>query len=299
LIDLVAALPAAEVLPHLRRQWPNVALRDPLALALARHAQAEDRGRLVEALGSMQGGVVASVAGALRRPDSRAGETDLLAAMTALRRYCSAPAERKAREALRALLGDWTGQKFAVKEGGDLLAAHRVWFDWFSVAHPQAAQQFAGTGEVDLAAWKRRLDKVNWTAGDARRGRTLFEQRACHRCHEGGYKLGPDLRGVGGRWSREDLFFNILDPNRDVSPTYSHTVIIDRSGDPYAGVLVYDSPSVKLLQVSPDATLRFTESDVREVRTGRASLMPTGLLDGLADGDLADLYAYLKTEGTK
>lgn len=299
LIELVAALPSADVRPHLRRQWENVALRDPLALALVQQPEAEDQGRLIEALGSTQGGVVAAAAGALRRLPGKAGEAELLAAFTALRRFCMAPAERKTREALRALLGDWTGQRFAVKESGDLLAAHAAWFDWFSKAHPQAAQKLAGTGEVDLSAWKQRLIKVNWAAGDVRRGRTLFEQRACHRCHEGGYRLGPDLRGVGGRWSREDLFYNIVDPNRDVSPTYSHTVIIDRGGESYAGVLVYDSPSVKLLQVAPDTTLRFAENEVREVRTGRTSLMPSGLLDGLTDAELADLYAYLKTEGTK
>jgi hypothetical protein len=49
-----------------------------------------------------------------------------------------------------------------------------------------------------------------------------------------------------------------------------------------------------ILQTGPATTVRLTNPQVRERRTTATSLMPAGLLDRLADRDLADLYAYLK-----
>ena len=61
------------------------------------------------------------------------------------------------------------------------------------------------------------------------------------------------------------------------------------------GVVVYESPTAKLIQTGPDTTIRLAGDEMVSVQPSRVSLMPPGLLNGLNDGELADFYAFMKT----
>ena len=101
------------------------------------------------------------------------------------------------------------------------------------------------------------------------------------------------------RMSREDLFLAIVDPNLEVSPAYQTTVVATTSGQVYHGLIVYESPEITLVQTGPDTTIRVADVDESLTRASGQSLMPTGLLDPLADAELSDLYAYLRSLATK
>ena len=103
------------------------------------------------------------------------------------------------------------------------------------------------------------------------------------------------MTGVTGRWSHEDLLREIADPNRNVAPQFHTMQLVTRDGKVYQGVLVYDSPEGTLIQTAADTTLRIAGEEIVSTAKTTQSLMPTGLLNGLADGELADLVAYLKT----
>ena len=96
------------------------------------------------------------------------------------------------------------------------------------------------------------------------------------------------------RFSRDDLFTAIIQPDKDISPAYQPKTVITTSGKVYNGMLIYDSPALTLLQTTPDTTVRITQEERQLVLPGTVSFMPTGLLDDLQDAELADLYAYLK-----
>ena len=68
-----------------------------------------------------------------------------------------------------------------------------------------------------------------------------------------------------------------------------------KSGTTYTGFLVYDAPTARLVQTGPDTTVRLTGDEVVSVTDSRVSLMPTGLLNGMKDSEVADFYAFLKT----
>ncbi|NDD40204.1 MAG: hypothetical protein EB082_17645, partial [Verrucomicrobia bacterium] len=87
----------------------------------------------------------------------------------------------------------------------------------------------------------------------------------------------------------------ILDPSRDISPAYVAKLFTTKSGATYTGFLVYDAPTARLIQTGPDTTVRLTGDEVISVTDSRVSLMPTGLLAGLKDAEVADFYAFLKT----
>jgi putative heme-binding domain-containing protein len=138
------------------------------------------------------------------------------------------------------------------------------------------------------------LQRVAWDQGDATRGGVIFRERACQTCHAAANTIGPDLAGVTGRFSKEDLFHSIVFPNRDIAPPYRPAVFVMRDGQTHTGMVAFNSADGVILQTGPATTVRLDEKDIVSQREGDQSLMPAGLLDGLQPGDLADLYAYLK-----
>jgi putative membrane-bound dehydrogenase-like protein len=292
LVTALAVLPDEEILPRLRERWDDYALREPVVRRLALTPHVEDRGRLIEALSSPQPNVIAAAAKALCIFSSPADATEIAAALAALRQCGDGREERQVRSELSSLLTHWTGER--PMAASDEAALYRAWLGWFTQTYPEAAARLAGLTSVDGQAWKNRLASVNWSNCDSQRGQQLFEKLACHRCHRGAGKLGPDLAGAAARFSLEDLFVEIVEPSRNVAPLYRTSTVTTRSGHIYRGLLVYHSSDGLLLQTDPDTTIRVAGADVASVQPGNLSLMPAGLLDRTSDAELADLYAYLR-----
>jgi putative heme-binding domain-containing protein len=125
----------------------------------------------------------------------------------------------------------------------------------------------------------------------------VFARASCASCHSGAQALGPDLRGVTGRFSRADLFTAILRPSKDVPPRYRTTAVTTTDGKLYQGVIIYEATDGLILQTGPAATVRLDGGRIAERRLTATSLMPAGLLDRLSDREIANLYAYLKSLG--
>jgi putative heme-binding domain-containing protein len=285
-IALLSPLRDERIRPLLRRLWGEHGLDEAILPLLARRPEPEDRARFRMALASPQAATVLLALDALEKLPPESGiADDALALLLALRRL----AEGKETEGVRRRLGD------ALRRiAGEERAGIEEWTRWFARRYPQRAARLADADGVDVGAWEKRLAGVDWTAGDAERGRQVFVRASCAACHSGTQALGPDLRGVAGRFSRADLFTAILRPSKDVSPRYRTTQIVTDAGKLYQGLIVYEATDSVILQTGPATTVRLTNPQVRERRLSATSLMPAGLLDRLADRDLADLYAYLK-----
>jgi putative membrane-bound dehydrogenase-like protein len=285
-VQLLGALPDEKVRPVLRRLWGEHGLDDALLPLLARHPQAKDRERFRAALNSPQAATVLLALEALDRLPARPADADeVLALLLALRRLPEGKEVDPVRRRLDEALQKATGQK---------LSGAEAWTGWARGRYQERAARLADADGVDAAAWERRLAAVRWQAGDADRGRLVFTRASCAACHSGAQALGPDLRGVAGRFSRADLFTAIVRPSKDVSPRYRTTQIVTEAGKVYQGLVIYEAVDSLLLQTGPATTVRLTNPQVRERRPTAVSLMPAGLIDALSDRDLADLYAYLK-----
>ena len=291
LIDALDCLPDAEILPALRPKASDPRLRDNIAVILAHRNQAEDRPHLLAAMESGNPRVVEECAKALARSQG-SGADDLVPLIKALSRH---EQSKPATIALISLLTQWSHHAIPIAQNEKKITAFEPWFNWFKQAHPQQAGRLADFGPVDAASWQKRLAGVSWAAGDSNRGRTVFQQRSCAACHEGARRLGPELRGVGQRFSREDYFAQIINPSASIAPTYQALQITTRDGAVHVGTPVYQSPDSTILQVGIDATVRITGDQVVSTEPARRSPMPEGLLTGLCDAELADLYAYLQS----
>lgn len=307
MVRLVAALGEADALAAVREQWHDFSLRDVILETLAAKPDAANRELFFQALALPDANSVARAATAIAALDAAGTPDEIALAMSALRQQCNAKENRAARTALVVALkvlsgeeletpeADATGETPVPLDQAMIARVYQPWFDWFAKTHPDQSKKLDAAAALDGVDLAERVAKIDWAAGDAERGAVVYNARACAKCHSGASRIGPELTGVTGRWSHEDLLREIADPNRNVAPQYHTTRLVTRDGKVYQGVLVYDSPEGTLIQTAGDTTTRIAGDEIVRTTKTTQSLMPTGLLNGLADGEIADLVAYLKT----
>jgi putative membrane-bound dehydrogenase-like protein len=132
--------------------------------------------------------------------------------------------------------------------------------------------------------------------GDEQHGRELFVKTCsvCHTVRGEGAAIGPVLDGVA-RKGTEGLLRAILTPNAGVESGYRTLIVTTRDGETLSGFLAAEDEGSILLRRQERADLRLPRDEIESLRFDPLSLMPEGLLEGLAPGDVTDLFAYLAT----
>ncbi len=298
--DVVFILGKAES-PRYRKMirdlYDDFSVRPAVLVVLSEKPEEQDRQKFVEGLESSQLEVLEACLNALSQLPVSGDEGEQVALVKMLRRLRGDKSEYRLRETLVRLLQRGTGQEFGFEFGSDGYRPQpevvRSWSSWMESLHPvQLAGQTNGAAE-DADRLKSLLSDADWEHGNSVRGEALFRKRSCAQCHGGRVALGPDLKGVAARFSRDDLFTAIAVPNRDVSPRYQTTLIETKSGQVYSGLIIYESVDGVLLRNATNQTIRVEAADIETKRKLPSSLMPGGLLKDLTSRDLADLYAYL------
>jgi putative heme-binding domain-containing protein len=288
LIELLASLPEEQALPVLRQQWENLGLRESILPLLARRPQPVDHAKFLEGLRSPQLATIRLCLLALEKLPVQDKPGQVLALIRALRSLSEGRQENELRDQIGSSLQQLTSQE---RLGVD----KQAWTEWFVKAYPALAPKLGGVDGVDLDGWHQRLTTVDWSAGNAEQGQRVYTKAGCAACHSGAQALGPDLRGVTSRFSRQDLFTAILQPSRDVPPRYQTTLIATAEGKVYQGSVIYEAVDGLILQTGAATTVRLGGKQIAARRVTPMSLMPAGLLDKLSDQEIADLYAYLRS----
>jgi putative membrane-bound dehydrogenase-like protein len=150
--------------------------------------------------------------------------------------------------------------------------------------------------ERAYARYRGLLNETAMKSASAPNGRGVF-QRTCGPCHkmfgEGGI-IGPDLTG-SNRANLEYLLFNVLNPNGDVPDAYKMVVVTTRDGRTFSGNVIADTERQITLRVVGRDPVVVSKADIQSRETTAVSMMPTGLFDILADREVIDLVAYLRT----
>lgn len=283
LVELLGALDENDFRPLIPLLIKRGGLNEALISLVSKSKRPDDRELFAAGLQSFQPRTLALSANALAAYST--DERELVPALQALRRLGDTPGDTDAKKSLVVLLQMRTGQKYATA---------KEWEAWFVAAKPALAKLLA-SGGFDAVAWKARAAKIEWDAGDEGKGRAVFAKANCAACHNGAQAIGPSLEGVTKRFGRDDLLTAIVDPNRDVSARYRTTEIQTRDGKTHRGVVIYEAVDGVMLHTGTAETVRVAGDNIESKRTRETSLMPVGLLDSLADRDVADLVAYLKT----
>ena len=144
-----------------------------------------------------------------------------------------------------------------------------------------------------LARWRECLE-----GGDAKRGELVFAEHAagCARCHKingAGGDVGPDLRGLGKRMTREQILQAIVDPNASIAAGYENVLIEKTNGELIGGVLTRETADELSLKGLEDGRVVSVKLGEVKTRTRGLSSMVPELVDVLGKRNLRDLIEYL------
>ena len=134
--------------------------------------------------------------------------------------------------------------------------------------------------------------------GDLVNGHVLYMKNcgACHRLHQDGGLLGPELTG----YDRSDLQYMLLhtvDPNADIREGYEVQRIVMKDGRVLEGRLKSQSGgSITIEPPLGGKAVTFSMDRVEEMEIMQTSFMPERILDDLTDQEVKDLFAYLMRE---
>ena len=204
----------------------------------------------------------------------------------------------QSREGSRALLAAIDAGQIPIQELGTSNArtirgfqetSFNEWLDkkWGSVNGNRA-----GFAE-ELARYKKFTGDVALLRADVKRGRELFRGMCgvCHTMFGTGGTVGPQL--TGSYLDTDYLLHNILDPNAEIGKDFQQVFIETKDGSLRAGIVAAeDSTSVTLKTLAGPATIPLNE--IRSRKVSPDSMMPTGLLGGLQEQDVRNLFLYLR-----
>ncbi len=155
----------------------------------------------------------------------------------------------------------------------------------------KAASPLDAVFEKEIA----RVAKIIGTGGDPYAGRKLYLQRcgACHALHNEGGAIGPDLTAYQ-RSQTDDLLLAIVNPNAEIREGFETVVAKTKDGRTVSGFLADQDENVITLRPVGGQDVVIARDDLKELTPAGVSLMPPGLLTGMGDQELKDLFSYLR-----
>jgi len=172
--------------------------------------------------------------------------------------------------------------------------------------------EYVGSSEVPV---KRRFIKKwqhhnfgnapdNLGRRNLERGKFVFEQATCSRCHNiGGEKdnLGPDLTEVTKRFRGSMLLQQIVKPSAEIHKEYQTQMILVDDGQLRTGLVIKETDDEILLLpnlLKPDKVEAIKKASIEERRVAEVSTMPTGLLDTYSVEEIYDLLAFIQSRSS-
>jgi len=133
-------------------------------------------------------------------------------------------------------------------------------------------------------------------SGSPYEGKKLFGQ-SCGKCHQlfgKGGQIGPDLT----TFRRNDLdamLLHIVNPSAEIREGFENYLVLTVDGRALNGFLVDKDDQLVILRSAEGQNLIIPRGRIDEMNVSPLSLMPEGLLKGLSEQQLRDLFAYLRS----
>ncbi len=137
-------------------------------------------------------------------------------------------------------------------------------------------------------------------SGNIKHGKELFKQRMCATCHtiDGSENLlGPDLAGVGKLLgTKKQLLESINNPNKNIKTGFDQVLITKKDGSTINGRIITANDKEISVMIIGNQVLKIKQEDIKSNELiEERSLMPAGLLAGLADSEINDMLVYLQS----
>jgi quinoprotein glucose dehydrogenase len=147
----------------------------------------------------------------------------------------------------------------------------------------------------DLRAYRECL-----TGGNADDGKKIIVEKAevyCIRCHKAGGdggEVGPDLKGIASRRTREYILESIVYPNKHFAEGYESLVVTLKNGTTYAGTVKSESTAELELNSPEDGLVKIKKAEIQTRERGLSG-MPEEIRQVLSKHELRDVVEFLST----
>ncbi len=135
--------------------------------------------------------------------------------------------------------------------------------------------------------------------GDPERGKKLFldtGKSQCLKCHHldnQGERIGPDLTGIGQRFSRIYLIESLLDPSRSIAPSYESLLVELKDGRVLTGLRLAETAATLTLADQEGKKQDLPLAAIESRRAVPRSIMPENLERQFTADEFVDLIAFL------
>ena len=317
LLQAMAASGKAPLILRIR-QGDAVAIKESLALIVNKKADATERLNQVRVFGEVRQSeaqsVLLAIAGSAEAAALR--KAALISLMSYGQPEVGAKAvsivEQGAGEvrltalALLASRAEWSQQLLEAVRSGRI-AANTVPRDMVERMRQHEPKQVQGllselypekpaAGVTDFIAKIADVEaKLKAGQGNPYAGEPLFQEKcaACHKLFFKGGRIGPELTA----YQRDNLgtmLISIVHPNAEIREGFQYFSVTTNDGRSLSGFLVERDAQILVLRGLEGEDITVRQADVRLLTPMGRSLMPEGLLDGMTDQQLRDLFAYLR-----
>ena len=317
--ELVAAIAKSGRAPLVfrLRQGEAAAVAEALNAIQDAQAKADDRLRLVRMFGEVR---EPRAVAALLNIASNSGPNVLRkAALTSLSSYDDENIGAKAVELLPRLNADvqtaaftllasrpaWSVRLLDAVQGGKVTrasvpddAANRLRASRDKQVSELAARLLPKPEPV-ASEFQNRIDEIHAAlkraSGNPYAGEAAYVQRcgACHKLFFKGGNVGPDLTA----YQRDNLgtmLLSIVNPSAEIREGFQYYTVETKDGRTLSGFFVDRDNQITILRGLEGENITLRSSEILELRPMGRSLMPDGLLEGMTEQEVRDLFAYLR-----
>jgi putative membrane-bound dehydrogenase-like protein len=169
---------------------------------------------------------------------------------------------------------------------------------------PDAPVEFHGRfrRKSSKAEHERLVEAALTRPGNVERGRKVFltvEKSQCLKCHrlnDQGEKIGPELTGIGSRFSRVHIVESLLEPSRTIAAGFQAQTVELADGRVLTGLKISETADTLTLADNQGKKHELRKADIEESQAHAGSIMPDGLEKPLSLDEFVDLIAYLTSE---
>lgn len=184
-------------------------------------------------------------------------------------------------------------------DGNLYVASHGKADYWYNVVYENQGSFYKLIHDPDMktATANIRARKSKTYSKDAiEAGKQLFAERACLGCHQvDGVTelLGPNLKDIGKRMSREEIMEEIMNPSERIKPSMMAVRITRKDGQVVMGRIVSaDERQLSLMAVG-NHIVTILREEVKLTEDVKKSLMYENLLNGMTDDEKNALLDFL------
>ena len=130
---------------------------------------------------------------------------------------------------------------------------------------------------------------------DRHQGRELYLVRcgACHILHNEGGAIGPELTHYQ-RGDLHSLLLAITNPSAEIREGYENVIVNTEDGQVLSGFVVDRDEHVIVLRPVGGQPVVLDQARIKNMVDAGVSLMPPGLLAGMDDQSIVDLFSYIQ-----